>query len=72
MLAVALRYVSLGSVAAAASFPLLAWAFQEYHEPVQLLIIAVVSALVIWKHRDNLGRLVGGTESRIGQGISQR
>jgi glycerol-3-phosphate acyltransferase PlsY len=72
VLAVALRYVSLGSVAAAASFPLLAWAFHEYREPVQLLIIAVVSALVIWKHSDNLGRLIGGTESRIGQGVKQR
>ncbi|MFZ0480195.1 MAG: glycerol-3-phosphate 1-O-acyltransferase PlsY [Terriglobales bacterium] len=72
VLAVALRYVSLGSVAAAASFPVLAWAFHEYQEPAQLLVITLVSALVIWKHRDNLGRLVEGTESRIGQGIGRK
>ncbi|MGA9529459.1 MAG: glycerol-3-phosphate 1-O-acyltransferase PlsY [Terriglobales bacterium] len=69
VLALALRYVSLGSVAAAASFPLLAWAFHEYQEPVQLLLIALVSLLVIWKHRGNLGRLAEGTESRIGKRI---
>lgn len=66
VLAVALRYVSLGSVAAAASFSLLAWAFREYTDPRQLLVIAAVSALIIWKHRHNLERLVAGTESRIG------
>jgi len=67
LLAVAFRYVSLGSIAVAAAFPLLAWAFLEYHDPIELLIIAIVSALVIWKHRQNIGRLTAGTESRIGQ-----
>jgi glycerol-3-phosphate acyltransferase PlsY len=71
LLAVAFRYVSLGSIAVAAAFPLLAWALGEYHEPVELLIIAVVSALVIWKHRQNIGRLTHGTESRIGQKLPQ-
>jgi len=67
LLAVAFRYVSLGSIAVAAAFPLLAWAFGEYREPVELLIIAIVSAFVIWKHRRNINRLTSGTESRIGQ-----
>lgn len=67
VLAVALRYVSLGSVAAAVSFPLLVWAFREYQEPKQLLIVTGVSVLVIWRHRGNLGRLAAGTEAKIGQ-----
>jgi acyl phosphate:glycerol-3-phosphate acyltransferase len=67
LLAVAFRYVSLGSIAVAAAFPLLVWAFGEYREPLELLIIALVSALVIWKHRQNIGRLTAGTESRLGQ-----
>src|SRR5712692_1728398 len=64
ILAVAFRYVSLGSVAAAA-FPLLAWALREYAYSRQLVLIALVSALVIWKHRQNIGRLAAGTESQI-------
>ncbi len=66
LVAVAFRYVSLGSVAVAAAFPLLAWALHEYHEPMEVAIIAVVSVLVIWKHRQNLGRLAAGTESKFG------
>jgi len=67
MVAVAFRYVSLGSVAVAAAFPLLAWAVHEYVDPRQLLLIAAVSALVIWKHRQNIGRLAAGTESKFGR-----
>jgi glycerol-3-phosphate acyltransferase PlsY len=61
-----LRYVSLGSVAAAAAFPLLAWALHEYVEPAQLLLMAAASLLVVWKHRHNIGRLAAGTESKLG------
>lgn len=71
LLAVAFRYVSLGSIAVAAAFPLLAWALGEYHDPIELLIIAIVSALVIWKHRRNINRLTAGTESRIGSKVGQ-
>jgi acyl phosphate:glycerol-3-phosphate acyltransferase len=66
MVAVAFRYVSLGSVAVAAAFPLLAWALHEYTDSRQLLLIAAVSALVIWRHRQNIGRLAAGTESKFG------
>ena len=67
LLAVAFRYVSLGSIAVAAAFPLLAWALHEYHEPLEVAIIAMVSVLVIWKHRQNIGRLAAGTESKFGE-----
>jgi len=65
IIAVAFRYVSLGSVAVAAAFPLLVWALQEYQDPRQLIFIVLVSALVIWKHRQNIGRLATGTESKF-------
>jgi len=65
-LAVAFRYVSLGSIAVAVAFPLLAWTLHEYTDSRQLIYIAAVSALVIWKHRQNIGRLAAGTESRFG------
>ena len=66
IIAIAFRYVSLGSVAVAAAFPLLAWALREYADSRQLVLIALVSALVIWKHRQNIGRLAAGTESKLG------
>ena len=68
LVAVAFRYVSLGSVAVAAAFPLLAWALREYADSRQLILIAAVSALVIWRHRQNIGRLAAGTESKLGAG----
>jgi len=66
LVAVAFRYVSLGSVAVAAAFPLLAWALREYVDSRQLVLITLVSALVIWKHRQNIGRLASGAESKLG------
>ena len=72
VVAIAFRYVSLGSVAVAAAFPLLAWAFHEYVDPRQLIFIAAVSALVIWKHRPNIGRLAAGTESKFGKGSGSK
>jgi glycerol-3-phosphate acyltransferase PlsY len=71
IIAVAFRYVSLGSVAVAAAFPLLAWAFHEYRDARQLGWIALVSALVIWKHRQNIGRIAAGTESRFGRKVAK-
>jgi glycerol-3-phosphate acyltransferase PlsY len=69
ILALAFRYVSLASVAVAAAFPLLAWIFHEYsnsNDQRQLVMIAVVSVLVIWKHRQNIRRIADGTESKLG------
>ena len=66
IIAVAFRYVSLGSISVAAAFPLLAWALHEYVDSRQLVLIASVSALVIWRHRQNIGRLAAGTESKLG------
>jgi glycerol-3-phosphate acyltransferase PlsY len=61
-----LRYVSLGSVIAAALLPILAWGLHEYVEPKQLLLLAAASMLIIWKHRQNLARIAAGTESKVG------
>jgi len=66
LIAVAFRYVSLGSVAVAAAFPLLTWALHEYTDSRQLLFISAVSLLVIWRHRQNISRIAGGTESKLG------
>jgi glycerol-3-phosphate acyltransferase PlsY len=66
ILAVVFRYVSLASIAVAAAFPFLAWIFHEYSDKRCLTMIAVVSVLVIWKHRENIRRIADGTESKLG------
>ena len=32
-----------------------------------VLALAVMSALLIWRHAENINRLLKGTESRLGQ-----
>jgi glycerol-3-phosphate acyltransferase PlsY len=60
------RYVSLGSVAATAPLPLLAWGLREAVEPGPLFLMFAASSLIIWKHRQNIARLVAGTEPKLG------
>ena len=67
LIAVAFRYVSLGSIAVAAAFPLLVWALREYADYRQLIFVTLVSGLVIWRHRQNIGRIAAGTESKLGK-----
>lgn len=64
LLAVGLsRYISLGSVLAAASMPLFVLAFDR---PQPLIVSTLLIALlVIWRHRSNVRRLLAGTENRF-------
>ena len=61
------RYVSLGSVLAAATFPILIWALHEWQDPYQLLLISIACLLIIWRHRGNLSRIFAGVEPRFGE-----
>ena len=57
------RYVSLGSVVAAFLAPFLA---ALYGYPTEyVLFTAVAAILVILRHRENIGRLMHGTENKI-------
>lgn len=57
------RYVSLGSITAAAAVPLLV-AFIDRRGLIFLMSIAIAT-IVVWKHRDNIERLKNGTENRF-------
>jgi acyl phosphate:glycerol-3-phosphate acyltransferase len=60
------RYVSLGSILAAASFPILVWILCEDAEPKVLFLLAAASLLIIWRHRENIRRIAMGTEPTLG------
>ena len=60
----AFRFVSLASVTAAVSLPLFTLILREGHS-VQIVMVAISSALIILKHRSNLQRLLAGTEPRF-------
>jgi len=59
------RYISLSSILASVSAPLL---FTLYTDSPYYLVLGVILAiLVIERHRPNIGRLMTGTEHKIGQ-----
>ncbi len=62
------RIVSLSSVVAALSLPLLmlGWFGQGGLRPAYLLLAVLTTVLVIWRHRSNLQRLLAGQEPRLG------
>lgn len=62
------RYVSLASVAAAAALPFLVFVFYAPHHAPPVFVTAgsaFIAALIIFKHRGNIGRVIAGTEHRI-------
>jgi glycerol-3-phosphate acyltransferase PlsY len=70
LVVVSTRYVSLGSILAAAAIPFVVLAQNEYLRPVGGLVplMAAASAsalLIIFAHRGNIGRLIAGTESKF-------
>jgi acyl phosphate:glycerol-3-phosphate acyltransferase len=61
------RYVSLASILAAAAFPaILCWLERDSFPAPALLMAAAAALLVIFRHRQNIGRLWAGTENRLG------
>ncbi len=66
-LVAATGYVSVGSIAAAVTFPV--WVRLLYADRDSAFWVAAAVALfVIFNHRSNIGRLMAGTESRFRRG----
>jgi glycerol-3-phosphate acyltransferase PlsY len=63
------RYVSLGSILGAISFPVAAY-FLQRPDWLSLLLASSVSLIVVVKHHENIRRLLAGTENRFGAGKS--
>jgi glycerol-3-phosphate acyltransferase PlsY len=61
------RQVSVGSLAAAASLPVAAWLWEAH---AAYVLSALLAAALIWyRHRENIERLLAGTEPAIGQRV---
>ncbi len=60
------RYVSLGSILSAVVLPFAAWWLSPYVRTTTTMALVVASCLlVIMRHKDNIGRLLAGTENRF-------
>lgn len=58
------RISSLSALVSAALAPVYALIFYHWHGA---LLIAILSLIIVYKHRPNIGRLMDGTEPRIGK-----
>ena len=63
ILAIATRYVSLGSCWAGLSFPFVTWFV--YQDELITVLAVIIGGLILWKHRGNMVRIVQGTESKF-------
>jgi glycerol-3-phosphate acyltransferase PlsY len=64
------RYISLGSIVGAATFPLAAWILVKAPMPVIVASI-IAGAFIIYRHRANIQRLNQGTEHQFSFGSSK-
>ena len=58
------RHISMGSIVAAAVFPLAVWLVEAPTFPVEAAAL-IGAALIIYKHSSNIQRLRAGTESKF-------
>ena len=58
------HYVSVGSIAAAITLPLLI-VITRFQEPTLWIITVCIGASVIWRHRANIKRLMTHTENKL-------
>ncbi|KAB6715922.1 MULTISPECIES: glycerol-3-phosphate 1-O-acyltransferase PlsY [Roseobacteraceae] len=64
LVAVVTRYSSLSALVAALMAPIYTAAFYHLHGAI---LVLVLTALIFYKHRDNIARLKAGTETKIGK-----
>jgi len=65
LVAVVFRYSSLAALLAATAAPIIAMLI--HLRPELVLTTAIMSMLLIWRHKNNISNLLGGKESKIGR-----
>jgi glycerol-3-phosphate acyltransferase PlsY len=61
------RYSSLASLTASAALPILTWVLDG--RPAMLALSGALLVLVAFRHRENIARLLAGTEAKLGQKV---
>ena len=63
------NYISLGSCVAATSLAVMVWIpfldHTGYRDLPLCILVTLITAFIVWKHRSNIGRLVRGEENKI-------
>lgn len=64
------RYISIASIVASTSVPMMMFLWEAQHVPPAYQAVATVAAgLILAKHKTNIKRLLNGTESKLGQRV---
>jgi glycerol-3-phosphate acyltransferase PlsY len=64
LVAVATRYSSLAALVTAVLAPV--FTYFLIGDPPVVVLVAVMSVLLVWRHRSNISKLLDGTESKLG------
>ena len=63
------NYISLGSCVAATALAVMVWIpfldHAGYRDLPLCILVTLIAAFIVWKHRSNIGRLVRGEENKI-------
>lgn len=59
------RYSSLGAIVASITAPFAAWWLLP--DPEQAMAVTLIAVIVVRRHRENISRLIAGTEGRMGK-----
>ena len=63
------HYISLGSCVAATALAVMVWIpfldHAGYRDLPLSILVTLIAAFIVWKHRSNIGRLVRGEENKI-------
>ena len=68
VLVAAFRYVSLASILGCVGLAIGTWLFG--YTPMYAVAAACAAALIVWRHHENVKRLLSGTERRLGERAS--
>ena len=64
------KYVSLGSICMVLIIPFILY-FNNPHDWKLVIVGCIFTAMAIWRHRANIGRLMNGTENKLGQKVKR-
>ena len=71
LILISTRYVSLGSIISAALYPVLSFFMEPYFSVILAGFSILLAAMIIIKHKDNIKRLLSGTENKFSPGAKK-